>query len=334
MLLKKIRTAHEGGSSLHRRRVSFAQILLATGALGVLVLVYEASTHFYIHQQVYQYGRTWLRGNEAPDKNIWLPDFQVVVEAKPIGPDVANISGIAYDYDHHRLLAVTNKGPMQLLALDINGDILERYPLIGFDDTEGVAYLGQGRVALCDEQLQQLDIISLPAAARPIQVEEAHYIALVINPSLHNKGFEGVTYDPDNDRLFVIKERDPRQLFEVSGVLRSIDQGRLQIRVVDRLDWVTESVATRDLSEGYYDPRSGHLLLLSDQSRSITELDDKGHFVSIRSLAAGLSDLKNSVPQPEGLTMDRDGNLYVVSEPNLFYRFSKPPTQPGEQTGQ
>lgn len=333
MLLDKIREPREGGSSLYRRRVSLAQILLVTVTFGVLMLAYGVSTHFQIHQQLYQYGRTWLKGNEAPDKNIGLPDFQVVVEAKPIGPDVANISGIAYDYDNHRLLAVTNKGPMQLLALDMNGDILERYPLIGFDDTEGVAYLGNGRVALCDEQLQQLDIITLPAAARPIQVEEAQYIALVINPSLHNKGFEGVTYDPDNDRLFAIKERDPRQLFEVSGVLRSIDQGRLQIKVVDRLDWVTEGVAARDLSEGYYDPRTGHLLLLSDQSRSITELDGNGRFVSIRSLAAGLSDLKNSIPQPEGLTMDRDGNLYVVSEPNLFYRFSKAQKQPVEQPG-
>ncbi|WP_205980425.1 SdiA-regulated domain-containing protein, partial [Pseudomonas viridiflava] len=97
------------------------------------------------------------------------------------------------------------------------------------------------------------DIIKMPGQARPIQVEEAEYIALVINPSLHNKGFKGVTYDPANDRLFAIKERDPRQLFEVSGVLRSIDQHRLQIKVVDRLDWITESVATRDLSDGHYD---------------------------------------------------------------------------------
>ncbi|MCO8163335.1 SdiA-regulated domain-containing protein [Pseudomonas sp. 21LCFQ010] len=330
MLLEKMKTTRLGSSSLHRRRVSFAQILFVTSAVGVLLMASAVSTHFQLHQQIYQYGRIWLKGNETPEKNIWLPGFHVVVDAKPIGPDVSNISGIAYDYDHHRLLAVTNKGPMQLLALDMNGDVLERYPLIGFDDTEGLAYLGNGRVALCDEQLQQLDIITLPAQARPIQVEEAQYIALVINPSSHNKGFEGVTYDPDNDRLFAIKERDPRQLFEVSGVLRSIDQGRLQIKVIDRLEWVTESVASRDLSDGYYDPVTGHLLLLSDQSRSITELDGNGRFISMKSLTAGFSGLKNSAPQPEGLTMDRDGNLYVVSEPNLFYKFSRVSKHPVE----
>lgn len=111
-------------------------------------------------------------------------------------------------------------------------------------------YLGNGRVALCDEELQQLDIITLPTQVRPIQVEEAQYIALMSNPTTNNKGFEGVTYDPEGDRLFAIKERDPRQLFEVSGVLRSIDQGRLQIKVTDRQDWVTQSVAAQDLSDG------------------------------------------------------------------------------------
>lgn len=328
MLLEKIETKRAGWSGLSRRRVSFLQMLFFAAALALLLLAYAVSAHFQLHQQLYYYGLTWLKGNEAPEKNIWLPAYQVVVDAKPIDPEVANISGITYDYDNHRLLAVTNKGPMQLLALDMNGDILERYPLIGFEDTEGVAYLGNGRVALCDEQLQQLDIIKMPGQARPIQVEEAEYIALVINPSLHNKGFEGVTYDPAKDRLFAIKERDPRQLFEVSGILRSIDQHRLQIKVVDRLDWITESVATRDLSDGHYDQRTGHLLLLSDQSRSITELDGNGRFVSIRSLTNAFSDLRNSAPQPEGLTMDQDGNLYVVSEPNLFYKFSKAPTPP------
>jgi uncharacterized protein YjiK len=33
--------------------------------------------------------------------------------------------------------------------------------------------------------------------------------------------------------------------------------------------------------------------------------------------------LKESVGQAEGLTRDDAGNLYVVSEPNLFYRFRK-----------
>lgn len=189
MQLETIKAKRLTWSNVARRQVSLAQLVLSAVALGLLILAYAVSTHFQVHQQLYQYGRTWLKGNTAADKNIWLPDFHVVIDAKPLAPDVANISGITYDYDNDRLLAVTNKGPMQLLALDANGDIIARYPLIGFDDTEGVAYLGNGRIVLCDEDLQQLDIITLPTQARPIHVEEAQFIALLINPSIHNKGF-------------------------------------------------------------------------------------------------------------------------------------------------
>ena len=41
--------------------------------------------------------------------------------------------------------------------------------------------------------------------------------------------------------------------------------------------------------------------------------------------ALGAQDARgNRVPQAEGIAMDDDGTLYMVSEPNLFYVFKKP----------
>ncbi|WP_434606281.1 SdiA-regulated domain-containing protein [Pseudomonas sp. Z1-24] len=51
---------------------------------------------------------------------------------------------------------------MQLLTMDKSGNVVDRYPLMGFDDTESVAYLGNGRIALSDEELQQWNTITLP----------------------------------------------------------------------------------------------------------------------------------------------------------------------------
>jgi uncharacterized protein YjiK len=80
----------------------------------------------------------------------------------------------------------------------------------------------------------------------------------------------------------------------------------------------------RDLSSLQYDERSGHLLALSDESRLILELDVGGRPLSTMSISGGRQGLKKTVPQAEGIAMDDDGTLYLVSEPNLFYVFKKP----------
>lgn len=293
-------------------------VLLAMTLVGI-----EAARSFW-PQQLYAHLSNRWTGDTAPGQNVWLPAFQVTIDAKVVEPGLNNLSGITYDYDRDRLLAITNGAPMELLELSQDGDILARYPLVDFEDAEGLAYLGNGRLAISDEQMQRLDVIPLPDHPRPIHASEAQWITLDINPTHRNKGFEGVTYDRRHDRLFAIKERDPRQLFTVTGMLTALSGGPLQLTVSDRRDWVRRSIYATDLSDGYYDPRTGHLLVLSDQSKNITELDADGRFVSIRSLRAWFGGLRHDAPQPEGMTMDSAGNLYVVSEPNLFYRFSKP----------
>ncbi|WP_223490146.1 SdiA-regulated domain-containing protein [Pseudomonas sp. A-RE-19] len=289
--------------------------------VALLGVAYALSAHFFVHSQLYAHWHNRWYGNQAPDKNIWLPDYKAVIQAKPVA-DLTNLSGIAYDPDHDRLLGITNAAPMQIVTMSRDGDLLERYPLIGFQDTEGIAYMGNGRVVIADETLQRLYVVTLPSTPGPINVENAPFLAIEINLSEHNKGFEGVTYDPVNDRVFAIKERDPRQLYSVTGMLASID-GSLQVRIKDLTNWIDRSVFGMDLSEGYYDPRTGHLLVLSEQSDNLTELDQDGNFVSIRSLLSLTDDLEKSIPQAEGMTMDTAGELYIVSEPNLFYRFTK-----------
>jgi uncharacterized protein YjiK len=311
---KKPRLKPQRGS--WRRKLGWLLVVLC------LVVLSAVSSRFYWHQQAYAYLHNQWTGDTAPGKNIWLPDYHVVIDGKVVESTLRNLSGITYDYDRDRLLAVTNNTPMEILALSKTGDVLERYPLVGFEDVEGITYMGNGRVAVSDEDLQQLDVLALPATVRPIHVEEADFIALGINLSRNNKGFEGLTYDAANDRLLAIKERDPRQLFEVSGVMKSIE-GRLQIKINDLTSWVNRSVYGKDLSDVHFDRKTGHLLILSEESKAIIELDGDGKFVSLRSLRGGISDLKDDTPQAEGVTMDTSGNLYVVSEPNLFYLFQK-----------
>ena len=56
----------------------------------------------------------------------------------------------------------------------------------------------------------------------------------------------------------------------------------------------------------------------------LLELDRSGHPISFLSLTGGLNGLEQGIKQAEGVTMDEEGNIYIVAEPNLFYMFSKP----------
>ena len=53
------------------------------------------------------------------------------------------------------------------------------------------------------------------------------------------------------------------------------------------------------------------------------ELDEQGQQVSFMTLLGGFNGLQDTIPRAEGVAMDDKGNLYMVSEPALFYRFSK-----------
>ena len=89
------------------------------------------------------------------------------------------------------------------------------------------------------------------------------------------------------------------------------------------------NLGMRDISSLSIDARTGHALVLSDESRMLLEIDRAGQPVSFLSLSAGRNGLSNSIKQAEGVTMDEEGNIYIVAEPNLFYVFSKEPADAG-----
>lgn len=292
-------------------------------AAALAVGTWMACAEYLLPQQVYGHWLSARNAQMARQQGIGLGDYSVTIDARVVDPALKNLSAITYDYDQDRLLAVTNGAPMELLALSKAGEVQQRFPLVGFGDAEGLAYLGEGRVVIADEKQQRLSLVHLPAEGASLDAKHGHYLTLQLGARHNNKGFEGVTYDAVKDRLFVIKERDPRALYEVSGLVRSADAHALGITLRDLAPWLSRSVFARDLSDGYYDGATGHLLLLSDESKNITELDADGNLVSLRSLRAAFSDLAHDAPQAEGITLDTAGNLYVVSEPNLFYAFKK-----------
>lgn len=252
---------------------------------------------------------------------IGLDQYRVTIEARPIEGLDDDVSALTYDPVRKSLFTVTNKNS-ELIELSLEGKVLRRIALVGFGDPEAVEYISADTYVITDERQQRLIKIHLEADTTFLDAEDAEQMTLGVHMS-SNKGFEGLAYDSVGKRLFVAKERDPMLIYEVHGFPHFKPDKTYAVHVINNPKR-DAGMFVRDLSSLQYDERSGHLLALSDESRLIIELDVDGRPLSTMSISGGRQGLQKTVPQAEGIAMDDDGTLYLVSEPNLFYVFKKP----------
>ena len=301
------------------RRLLKPRVLLPAVLLPLLVLLALAGQEWRMFERAWFSVQEWRHAAEWQGRSLWLPDYRVTVEAQVIDGLSDDVSALTYDPDRRSLFTVTNQRA-ELIELSLAGKILRRMPLTGFGDAEAVEYISPGIYVISDERAQRLFKVHVDDNTRWLDAADSEQLSLGLGLN-GNKGFEGLAYDSQGRRLFVAKERDPLRILEITGFPG--DEQRLNLQVTDdqRRD---RGLFVRDLSSLQFDERSGHLLALSDESRLVIELDLAGRPISTLSLLRGMHGLKRSVPQAEGLAMDEQGTLYLVSEPNLFYVFAKP----------
>src|SRR3989344_4819381 len=271
-------------------RLRWLIVLLFLLTVALLVANYrhwDDRLSFWVQQQQV--------GVAEQQQSIWLPGYRAVLQGKPLqGLEDDEVSGLTYSAESDTLFTVTGKYP-QLIELTLDGQVLRRIDLLGFANPEGVEMLSEGRLEFAD--LPSFDLGFIDGG---------------------NKGFEGIAWDSRNERVLLGKERGPLGLFSLpfpgedgaTGTLEPISSGHLFLR---------------DISSLTYDPRTGHALVLSDESSLLLEVDALGEPVSFISLSRGMNGLRGGIEQAEGVTMDAAGNIYIVSEPNLFYVLRKDP---------
>ncbi|MDH1264605.1 MULTISPECIES: SdiA-regulated domain-containing protein [unclassified Pseudomonas] len=294
--------------------------LLAGLVLLVLVLLGIWAQDYRLFERAWFNVSQWRYAEQYQEESIWLSDYQVVREAQVIEGLDDDVSALTYDPDRQSLFTVTNQNT-QLIELSLEGEILRRIDLVGFNDPEAVEYISPGLYVITDERLQRLIKVRVDDSTTRIDANSAQQLSLGIGLT-GNKGFEGLAYDPEGERLFVAKERNPVRIYEVHGFPHTNPQRPFAVHVVANEER-DAGLFVRDLSSLQYDDRTGHLLALSDESRLVLELNAEGKPISSLSLLAGQQGLKESVPQAEGVAMDNEGGLYLISEPNLFYVFKK-----------
>ena len=301
------------------RRVNRTTVFTLCITLVALLAAGFAAQHFRLFERTwFQISQMWHPAN--PDA-INLGDYRAVLQGKVIEGLEDDVSALTFDPLRKSLFTVTNK-KAELIELSLDGRVLRRIALVGFGDAEAVEFIGENTYVITDERQQRLNKVKVDDNTRVLDARDAEQLTLGINQS-GNKGFEGLAYDSVGKRLFVAKERDPMLIYEVRGFPQANPQQPYATHVVSnpRRD---ARLFVRDLSSLQFDERTGHLLALSDESKLLLELGLDGQPISTLSLKKGKHGLTRSVPQAEGVAMDDEGTIYVVSEPNLFYVFKKP----------
>ena len=180
------------------------------------------------------------------------------------------------------------------------------------DDPEGLAYLGDGRFAIADERRFIAAVTTYePGAFRTLaDLTPASY---AFGPYDSNTGLEGVAYDPTNGSFWGVRETGPVRILQMTdpgGSAQKVTEP-LGMRYINRLNILQLSdiyvmAACAAFPEG--SPRRQNILLLSRESNLIAEVDRAGNVVD----SLDISFIhRNSV---EGMTMDDEGVLYLVSE--------------------
>ncbi|MCK3837464.1 MULTISPECIES: SdiA-regulated domain-containing protein [Pseudomonas] len=246
-------------------------------------------------------------------ESVWLPDYQAVIDAKLLpGMEKDEASDLSYNPQTKTLFSVMGKNPF-LVELSLQGDVLRKMPLNGWNNPEGVTVMENGSMAVVDERDHTVTVVKVDAGTTALN--KADFPSHDLGPSKdQNKAFEAIAWDKRNQQLVLGEERPPA-LFTWKS-----DGNTL---IGDKQKLASTELDVRNLSALSIDPRTGHLLVLSADSHLLLELDETGEQVSFMTLLGGFNGLKDTIPRAEGVTLDESGNLYMVSEPNLFYRFEK-----------
>lgn len=284
--------------------------------VAALLLMGGVTLH-YQQWDVFLWQHWKLNRQAMPESALHLGRYRVDIEAVALQGVEDDLSALTFNAERNSLFALLN-GRAELLEISLDGEVLRRVRIEGVTDMEGLSHVGGNRYVIAEERDQRLRIIELPDGADSLDVSEAPRLTLAIDEP-GNKAFEGLSWDARHQHLLLVRERDPLRVLIVDGFINA--DSPIHIDIYAKHMFQQRHLFVSDLSSLVADEHSGHLLLLSDESRMVVEYDRQGKALSLLGLRRGFHGLTRTVPQAEGLAIDAQRRIYVVSEPNLFYRF-------------
>ena len=239
------------------------------------------------------------------------------------------VSAVTYNPDTDTLF-VLGDGGTSIVQVTKTGQLIDSMTLApggspqgtDFYDPEGLTYVGGGQFVFVEERYRQANLFTYVPNTT---LTRSGAQTVKLGTTIGNIGIEGISYDPLTNGFVAVKETQPEGIFQTgidfaagtatNGSPTTENSTNLFNPALAGLADFADVYALSNLPSLSGQADFNNLLILSQESGKIVEIDRSGNVVSSLTI---VSDPGNplSVPdqQHEGLTMDRDGNLYVVSE--------------------
>jgi len=233
-----------------------------------------------------------------------------------------DLSGVTYNPLTNTLFMVQNGDP-NVYETDLSGNVLRDVELMNFEDTEGIVHIAGTRFAVVEERRGKVIFFDILSNTNNVNYNNADEVEMpaALGPWGPNVGLEGITYYPLTDKIFTVKEKTPKGYYAFTmptsfPVTLSTSNTDIVCDMTQNPFGFSDIAGMHHLGlSGATNPTTGtHTLLLSHENRALVEVDAGCNEISRLSFPF--------INQPEGVTMDNNGTIYIVAEPNLFYVFN------------
>ena len=239
------------------------------------------------------------------------------------------VSAVTYNWDTDTLFVVGD-GSTSVVQISKTGALIDSMTLaLGsspqgteFYDTEGLTYVGNGQFVMVEERDRQVNLFTYAAGTTLVR---SAVKTVKLGTTVGNIGIEGLSYDPMTGGFIPVKEITPEGIFQTgidfdagtatNGSPTTVNSTNLFDPALAGLADFADIFALSNLPSLDGQSQEGNLLVLSQESGKIVNIDRSGNIANSLTI---VSDPGNPLSLPdqqhEGLTMDHDGILYVVSE--------------------
>ena len=238
-------------------------------------------------------------------------------------------SGVTYNWDTDTLFIVGD-GTTSVTQISKTGELIDTMTLAQggsaqgteFYDSEGITYIGNGQFVMTEERDRQVVLFTYAAGTT---LTRANAKTVKLGTFVPNTGTEGLSYDPLTGGYIVLKEITPIGIFQTgidfnagtatNGSAATDNSTNLFDPALLGFTDVADIFALSNLPALNGKPLFNNLLVLSQENAKVINIDRNGTIANSLTI---VSDPGNPLDAPnqqhEGLTMDRDGILYIVNE--------------------